>query len=322
VRRAAAVVAVAMAALAVPFTAGGAVLVSGGGVSGVEPLLVPHSALRSGPALRPPSELAARRASRLASLEVLRHRAARRVARRHALQRHRLWARAFRSARAYARSRLGRVSIALVDDQGLVHSWLGRRTFFSASLVKAMLLVSYLRRREIRRRPLSASSRALLRPMITRSDNNAATAVRNIVGNAGLARLARRVGMRWFASALSWGDTHLSAEDQAVFFYGIDKFLPPRHRRYGMRLLAHVIAPQRWGTPEVVPRGRGERVFFKGGWRPSVGGWIVNQAALVKGRGGRRMALAVLTDHDRTDGYGHETVRGVAARLVRVLAAK
>jgi hypothetical protein len=214
------------------------------------------------------------------------------------------------------------VSFALVDDQGLVRSWRGQRTFYSASLVKAMLLVSYLRRAEIRSRPLSSASRRLLGPMITRSDNNAATRVRNIVGNPGLARLARRVGMRWFASAVSWGDTHLAAEDQAIFFYGIDTFLPRRHRAYGMRLLAHVIGPQRWGIPEVVPRGRGERVFFKGGWRPSVGGWIVNQAAMVEGPGGRRMALAVLTDHDRTEGYGHETVRGVAARLVRPMAVR
>jgi hypothetical protein len=301
VSRAAATVAVALAALAVPATAGGVVF-STVGVSGAEPLLVPRGALHP---------------SRLESLVVLE----RRAVRHEAARRQRRWGRAFRSARRYARSRLGRVSFAFVDDQGLVRSWHGRRTFYSASLVKAMLLVSYLGRPEIRARPLSPASRKLLRPMITRSDNDAASVVRNIVGNPGLAQLARRVGMRWFASAPSWGDTRLAAEDQAIFFYGIDRFLPVRHRAYGMRLLAHVIAPQRWGIPEVVPRRR-ERVFFKGGWRPSVGGWIVHQAALVEGRGGRRMALSVLTDHDRTEGYGHETVRGLAARLVRPLAVR
>jgi hypothetical protein len=310
-------VAAAVAAVAVvPSMAFGAASGAGGAPSPA-PLLVPQYALRGGgPLLWPRHELAARGASRLASLVVLE----RRAQRRDALDRQRLWQRAFRSARAYARGRLGRVSFSLVDDQGRVHSWLGRRTFYSASLVKAMLLVAYLRRREIRHRPLSASSRALLRPMITRSDNRAATSVRNIVGNRGLARLARRAGMRWFASAVNWGDTRLAAEDQAVLFYGIDQLVSARHRAYVRALLSRVIAPQRWGIPEVT--GRRERVFFKGGWRPSVGGWIVNQAALVEGPGGRRMSLSVLTDHDRTDGYGHETVRGIAARLVRVLAVR
>jgi hypothetical protein len=269
---------------------------------GSVPLLVPQHMLRARPALRPRQELPAR------------------AARRDALRRQHQWTRAFRSARRYARSRLGRVSFAFVDDQGRVRAWAGHRTFFSASLVKAMLLVAYLRRREIRHRPLSTPSRALLAPMITRSDNSAATQVRNIVGNAALARLARRAGMRWFATAASWGDTHLAAEDQAVFFYGIDKLVPPRHRAYARALLGHVIAPQRWGIPQVTPHRL--RVFFKGGWRPSAGGWIVNQAALVEGRRGRRMSLSVLTDHDRSEEYGHETIRGVATRLVRVLAPR
>jgi hypothetical protein len=60
-------------------------------------------------------------------------------------------------------------------------------------------------------------------------------------------------------------------------------------------------------------------VFFKGGWRPENGGWIIHQVALVE-RGKRRASLAVLTDGDRTDGYGHETIRGIAKRVLRPLA--
>jgi hypothetical protein len=272
------------------------------------PLLVPGRVLRPRPDLRPRGELRARSARRLSSLPVLEKRATRLA-----------WRRAFVSARSYARRRLGRVAFAFVDDTGRVRSWHGRRTFYSASLVKAMLLVAYLRQRGVRDRHLSAAAQRLLDPMIRRSDNDAASAVRNIVGNAGLARLARRAGMRWFASAVSWGDTHLAAVDQAVFFYGIDRFVPRLHRPYARLLLSHIIPEQRWGIPEVAPHG--VRVFFKGGWRPSVGGWIENQSALVVGPGGRRMALSVLTDHDRSDGYGHETIRGIARRLTRVMAA-
>jgi hypothetical protein len=186
----------------------------------------------------------------------------------------------------------------------------------SASLVKAMLLVASLRRREIRARPLSRESHGLLGPMIRRSDNAGASRVRDIVGNAALARLSRRARMRRFATAPSWGDSRLTARDQARFFGMIDRLVPPRHRGYALRLLSHIVRPQRWGIAAAAPEG--VRLFFKGGWRPASGGWIVNQAALAE-HGRRRISLAVLTDQDRSEGYGHETIRGIAARLLPVL---
>jgi hypothetical protein len=241
------------------------------------------------------------------------------LARREARERRRRWRRAFRSARRYARARLGRVSVAFIDDQGRQHGYIASRQYRSASLVKAMLLVAYLRRPEIRHRPLSGASRALLGPMIRRSDNAAASQVRNIVGNPGLAALARAAGMHHFASSVSWGDTLLAAGDQARFFYAIDRLAPERHRHYARALLSHIVTGQRWGIPAAAPAGT--RVFFKGGWRPESGGWRVLQSALVE-KGRRRVSLSVLTEGDRTEGYGHETVRGVAARLLRVPALR
>jgi len=235
----------------------------------------------------------------------------------HARHRHKLWRKAFASAEHYAARRLGRVSVALVDDFGVVHGYHRARGYRSASVVKAMLLVSYLNRRGVRGHRLSSSSRRLLRPMITRSDNNAATRVRSIVGNRGLRRLARRVGMKHFATARAWGNTRIAAADQARFFSRIDELVPRRHRRYARRLLRSIVGPQRWGIPQSLPKGA--RAYFKGGWRPVAGGWIVHQVALVE-RGKRRVALAVLTDHDRSEGYGHETIRGVAKRALRPLA--
>jgi hypothetical protein len=155
--------------------------------------------------------------------------------------------------------------------------------------------------------------------MITRSDNGAATRVRAIVGNRGLARLARRAGMTDFATAYAWGNTQLTAADQARFFVEIDKLVPPRHRRYARDLLRSIVPDQRWGIAAALPRGA--RAYFKGGWRPAAGGWIVNQAALVESRK-VRVSLAVLTDHDRSDGYGHETIRGLTKRLLRPLAQR
>jgi hypothetical protein len=227
------------------------------------------------------------------------------------------WRRAFASAEHYTHRRLGRVSFALVDDEGRLHSYHGVRHYHSASLVKAMLLVAYLNQPRVRHHRLDFGSRALLRPMIVRSDNRAASRVRGMVGNVGLARVARRAGMQHFASATDWGSTHIAAGDQARFFYRIDRLVPRRHRLYARSLLAHVIGPQRWGVPQALPSHT--RVFFKGGWRPERGAWVVHQAALVE-RGKRRASLAVLTDSDRTDGYGHETIRGIAKRVLRPLA--
>jgi hypothetical protein len=234
-------------------------------------------------------------------------------------QQHRAWRRAFESGERYAHARLGRVSFAIVDGTGVLRTFHGRSRYRSASLVKAMLLVSYLNRREIRGRQLSPASRALLAPMIRRSDNNSATRVRALVGNRGLARLSRRAGMTDFATAYAWGDTQLTAADQARFFFKIDKLVPPRHRGYALKLLRSIVPAQRWGIPAGVPRGA--RAYFKGGWRPIAGGWLVSQAALVERRG-QRVAIAVLTDHDRTEGYGHETIRSLTTRLLRPLTAR
>jgi hypothetical protein len=227
------------------------------------------------------------------------------------------WRHAFAAGERFARARGGRVSFSLVDDQGQVHSHDGDSQYRSASVVKAMLLVAYLNQPRVANRPLDFGSRALLGPMITRSDNDAATRVHAIVGNPGLAEVARNAGMRAFATADAWGETRITANDQARFFARVDGLVPDRHRAYARELLASVIPAQRWGIAAAVPTW--VRIYFKGGWRPDETGWLVHQVALVE-RGDRRVALAVLTDRDGSEGYGHESVEGVARRVLRPIA--
>ena len=228
------------------------------------------------------------------------------------------WARAAASAERYARGRRGRVSFALVDGQGKLRGLRGGRRYRSASVVKAMLLVAYLNRRGVRSRRLDFFSRVNLRPMIVRSDNGAASRIYSIVHARGLRRLARRAGMRRFRAHVKWGETQITAADQARFFARVDRLVPGRHRRFARRLLRGIVRPQRWGIPRALPRD--SRVLFKGGWRRGRRGWIVHQVALVE-RGGRRVSLAVLTDRNRSQRYGHETIRGIAKRALRPLAA-
>jgi Beta-lactamase enzyme family len=185
----------------------------------------------------------------------------------------------------------------------------------SASVVKAMLLVAYLRRPDVRGRRLRGDERALLGPMIRRSDNAAASQVCNIVGTSGLARLARRVGMRHFHATRPWGLSTIDAAGQTRFFLRIDRFVPRRHRRYAMGLLGSIVPSQRWGIARVRPRGWA--LYFKGGWGSGTG-WADHQVALLR-RGRRRIAVAILITSSPSHEYGNETLRGVAARLLRGL---
>jgi hypothetical protein len=187
-----------------------------------------------------------------------------------------------------------------------------RTTHFpSASVSKAMLLVALLRSTGGRR--LGETERAMLRPMIAVSDNNAADAVYARVGGLGLQSVARVAGMRKFVEVGYWANAQITAADQARFFLRIDRLVPSRHRRYARKLLSSIVDSQRWGIPVAARRHR-LKTFFKGGWRSG----LLHQVALLQQkRGGRRLALAVLTSGAPTTVYGHDTIEGVAARVLR-----
>jgi hypothetical protein len=184
------------------------------------------------------------------------------------------------------------------------------------SVLKAMLMVAYLDRPSVARRALSAYDKSLLYPMITRSDNDAADAVDEIVGAGGLATLAARVGMTHFAAAEPiWGESEITARDQTKFFLHIDSYIVPRHRAYAMRLLASIVPSQRWGIGEVAPKGW--KLYFKGGWGYGTG-LIDSQVALLT-QGCTRVSIAVLTMHDGSHAYGKQTLKVIFRKLLRGL---
>jgi hypothetical protein len=224
------------------------------------------------------------------------------------------WKAHIRDASAYAQSRAGDVSFGVRTTRRLRGVGV-RRAVPSASVLKAMLLVSYLRQREVRSRRLRPDERALLGPMFRRSDNARASQVCNIVGTAGLARLAGRVRMRSFHATRPWGLSSIDVADQTRFFLRLDRYVPRRHRRFAMGLLGSIVPSQRWGIARVRPRGWA--LYFKGGWGSGTG-WADHQVALLR-RGRRRIAVAVLITGSPSHAYGNETLRGVSARLLRGL---
>jgi D-alanyl-D-alanine dipeptidase len=218
-----------------------------------------------------------------------------------------------RAVQRWLRSRGAINSWALIDSWGRLHGFTPRRTYVSASLVKAMLLVAYLR--GIGNRAPDAGERASLGPMIAVSSNDAADTIYYRVGDAALYRLAQLAGMKSFSVAGYWANAHFSAEDQARFFNRVDRLVPRASRGYARGLLSSIASYQRWGFSRY-SLAVGFTTFFKGGWRGTGAGQLVHEAALFE-RGSTRISMAVLTDGNPSHDYGTETLRGVAQRLFR-----
>jgi len=220
---------------------------------------------------------------------------------------------AIQRAARFARTRGDLVSFAAIDSTGRLHSARGTIRYPSASLGKAMVLAAYLRRLDAAGAPLTSEARQQLTSMITWSDNKAADAIYPAIGDPGIVEVAREARMRSFEPTGFWSEAQVTADDMARLMWRLRNVLGQRYRKFGMGLLAHVIPAQRWGIPDAA--GSPWHVWFKGGWRKSPGGQLVHQAALLRG-GGRRVAIAVLTDAQPSQAYGGATIRGIAARLL------
>jgi hypothetical protein len=223
-----------------------------------------------------------------------------------------LWRPDLGAAIAYARTRVGDIALAVRTDRRF-YGYRPDHVEWSASVVKAMLLVTYLDMPSVRGRGLGQTDTSVLGPMIRASNNDDAQQVFDTVGQAGLQALARRVGMTHFATNPIWGETSITARDQTKLFLHIDGFVARRHRSYAMRLLRSIVPWERWGVGELAPRGW--KLYFKGGWGYGTG-LLDHQVALLT-RGCARVSIAVLTMYDGSHAYGKQTLKGIFARLLR-----
>jgi beta-lactamase class A len=226
----------------------------------------------------------------------------------------RVWRPHMLAAIGYADTRTGDVAFAVRTDDHF-YGYRPDHVEWSASVVKAMLMVAYLDEPSVRDRALTSRDRAVLTPMITESDNDAAQEVFDEIGQPALRALAARVGMTHFATSPIWGETQITAADQTRFFLHIDSYIVPRHRAYAMSLLAGIVPSQRWGIGEVAPKGW--KLYFKGGWGYGTG--LLDHQVVLLVRGCARVSIAVLTMHDGSHAYGKDTLKGIFARLLRGL---
>jgi hypothetical protein len=122
------------------------------------------------------------------------------------------------AAKLFASQRAGRVSFAVVDTSGALACYRCRASYHSASVVKAMLLVSYLDGVAAGSEALPAGHKTDLESMISVSDNDAAAAIYRHVGDEGLRELAHKAQMADFRVSGSWGSARITAADQPRFF--------------------------------------------------------------------------------------------------------
>jgi hypothetical protein len=226
-----------------------------------------------------------------------------------------LWRPDVKAATEYLNTRVGDIAFAVRIPGHKIWGYRPDHQEWSASIVKAMLLVAYISEPSIANRRLTASERSILGGMITASNNYDAQIIYNQVGNSGLEALAHRVGMTHFATNPSriWGETLITSRAQTKFFLHINKWMPASHRAFGMSLLNHIIPSERWGIGQVAHKGW--RLYFKGGWGYGTG-LIDSQVALLV-RGCARISVAVLTMHDSNHPYGEATLYGIFSRLLR-----
>ena len=223
-----------------------------------------------------------------------------------------LWRPDMSAAITYAHTRVGDIAFA-VRTPARFYGYRPDHDEWSASVVKAMLLVTYLDSAPVRDRALTTRDMSVLGPMIRISDNDDAQVIFDTVGQAGLSALAQRVGMSHFATNPVWGETEITARDQTRFFLHIDADVVARHRSYAMRLLRSISPADRWGIGELALPGW--KRYFKGGWGYGTG--LEDHQVVLLDRGCARVSLAVLTMYDGSHPYGKATLEGIFARLLR-----
>jgi Beta-lactamase enzyme family len=233
---------------------------------------------------------------------------------------------AARIGRAIAAARRSRVSFVAVevDDPGagLLCRLDSASHFDSASVVKATILGSLVRRAQQQHRPLTRTERALAWAMITRSDNNAASALWASLGRARLQHFLNLAGMTHtvLGPGGAWGLTRITAADETRLLWLLltpNRVLGTSARDYALALMADVIPAQRWGVPAGAPRSL--VVHVKNGWLPLAPyGWRINSIGGFTGHGSR-YSIVVLTQDNPTMAYGVGTVEAIARAVNRDL---
>lgn len=186
-----------------------------------------------------------------------------------------------------------------------------------ASIIKATIVGTLLRRAQEEGRGLTTAEQNNARLAITESNNDATTTMYNSLGNARIQAFMNAVGMTDTQTGTCWGCYRTSSSDQVNLLQALSNdnpILTPDRKAYLLGLMAQVISSQRWGTPAGAPPSA--TVHVKNGWFPS--GGQVNSIGLFDGNGHDYM-MAVVTGNSFTTEAGAARIELVARAAHRAL---
>ncbi|MFJ9177330.1 serine hydrolase [Streptomyces sp. NPDC102360] len=231
------------------------------------------------------------------------------------------------AVKAAAQGHDGEVSVAVYDEtSGNGASYAsGDGTYDTASIVKVDVLAALLLQAQDAGRTLTAQERTYATAMIENSDNAAATALWDEIGQAeGLDAANERMGLTDTSGGdgALWGLTQTTADDQLAllkqaFGVGDDLVLSADSQAYVQKLMGNVESDQVWG----VSAAGGGDAALKNGWlqRSTTGLWDINSVGRVT-VDGQRYLVAVVSNGSAAKDAGIELVENVAKAAVPVVS--
>jgi beta-lactamase class A len=214
-------------------------------------------------------------------------------------------------------------AVGVYDRKHKLSCWVGStRHYDSASTVKATVLGALLRKATEQHRLLTTHEKSLAHAMITKSDNNATTALWKSVGRSRMQHFLNLVGMKQtkLGPGGYWGLTQITAHDEILLLTKLtahNSVLTDKARSYELYLMNHVTPSQRWGAPAGAPAGA--RIHVKNGWLPrSTHGWRVHSLGTFDG-GGRDYMIVLLSHNNPSMAYGITSIERVARAIHHAL---
>lgn len=221
---------------------------------------------------------------------------------------------------AFLRQRRGATAAAIYLPQtNTLYTYNAGARFAMASTVKVPIMATQLARAYAANPNAVQLGTDLLAPMITISDNDAATNLLAAVGGppAVTAELRARGVDATTINPQAWGLSTTTAPDMALLmrslYYG--ERLNPRLRDVAFRLMSGIVTEQRWGVPAGLPAS--STVAFKGGWLPVQRGWLVHQMGVAV-IDDEPVIFAYFNGEQPTFEYGKQTLR----RSMELLSAR
>ncbi|MDN3293806.1 serine hydrolase [Streptomyces ficellus] len=187
--------------------------------------------------------------------------------------------------------------------------------FDSASVVKVTVLATLLWDAQKTGRQLTATEKSRATAMITKSDNDATSALWKQLGVTKVKGFLTAAGMTRTVpgSGGYWGLTQITARDQQRLLGLLtarNTVLTDASRGYVLQLMNSVVTSQRWGTPAGAPSTA--KIHVKNGWLPrATHGWRVHSIGAFTGTA-HNYQITVLTHDNAAMNDGVDTIQAVA----------